>query len=301
MKKLILLSLSLLLCACSPKPSHNLITIEHKLGTTQVTENPEKIAVFDMGILDILNGVNIKAGAVPKASLPEALIDYNGEEIVDGGTLFEPDYERLAEYQPDVIIISGRASKNYDTLSEIAPTIYIGTGSSEGGLIASIEENIKDLEVLFPQTNFRTNFDEARKSVESLHALTSSLDYKTMFLLANGGAISSYGPGSRYDHVFNEFGFKPVSETFEDSTHGDKLSFELVFKINPDVLIIMDRGAITGSDVLAKELLDNEFIQRTKAYKENRIIFVDPQTWYLTEGGLNAVNSATKELLNGLD
>lgn len=301
MKKLILMTLTLMLCACSPKTTHKQITIEHKLGTTQIAENPKKIAVFDMGILDILDGVEIQVGAVPKASLPQALDKYKDETIVDAGTLFEPNYESLAEYQPDVIIISGRASKNYDTLSEIAPTLYLGTGSSEEGLIASIEENIKDLEILFPQTDFRSNFDEAKKNVESLNALTSSLDYKTMFILANGGAISSYGPGSRYDHVFNEFGFKPVSETFKESTHGDKLSFELVSKINPDILIIMDRGAIAGSDVLAKELLENEFIQNTSAYKENRIIFVDPQTWYLTEGGINAINSATKELLNGLD
>lgn len=301
MRKLLIVVIGVFITGCAPRVSHNTITLEHKLGTTEITENPKKVIVFDMGILEILDDAGVEVYGVPKQSLTKRLENYQGSKYLDAGTLFEPDFESIANASPDLIIISGRASKNFDTLSEIAPTVFLGTGSRNDGLLASIEANIEDLKLIFPKASFDSMLESMTDSLETLKDKTASLNGKAMFLLANGDSISSYGPGSRYDHVFNEFGFEPVDETFKDSTHGDNLSFELVAKINPDYLIVMDRGAIAGSDVSAASLLDNDYVKMTKAYQNDKIIFVDPETWYLTEGGIGALERATKELLIGLD
>lgn len=301
MKKLLCILLILMLAGCKQVEVNEPIEIEHKLGTTQVTKNPKKVIVFDMGILEIMDALDLEIGGVPKASLTTSLQKYSEDKYLDAGTLFEPDFEQLATYGPELIIISGRASKHYDALSEIAPTIYLGTGVSDNGLIASIEENVHDLKQLYPHHDFDKLMETMYASVNEISEVAKNLKAKTLFLLANGDSISSYGLGSRYDHLFNEFGFTPVSNDFTEATHGDSLSFELVAKLNPDIIVVMDRGAIAGSDMSAQELLDNDFVKMTNAYKQDRIIYVNPELWYLTEGGILAITNASKELLNGLD
>ena len=70
--------------------------------------------------------LELPVGGVPKDSLPTALKIYDKDEVLNAGTLFEPDFEKIMEYGPDLIIISGRASKQYEELSKIAPTVYMG-------------------------------------------------------------------------------------------------------------------------------------------------------------------------------
>lgn len=298
MKKILtIILLTFLLTGCAQGNSiKNPLTIDHKLGTTTLTTNPEKVVIFDLGILDIFDSLKLPVGAVPKSNLTTSLKQYRGSQYLDAGTLFEPNYEALAEYQPDLIIISGRASSHFEALSEIAPTIYLGTGTSDKGLLASIENNIKTLEKIYPNTRMNQQFEQLQRSINEIRETNLERPKSTMFILANGDTISSFGPGSRYDHVFNEFGFQPVNHSFESSSHGDKLSFELVAKLNPELIIVMDRGQIAGSEITAQQLMNNEFVVRTNAYKNNKIVYVNPESWYLTEGGIQSLENAVKEL-----
>ncbi len=143
MKKLTLLMTGLLfvllLAACGSNSDsasgadkeEEKLTIEHELGKTEVTKNPEKIVAFDMGALDTLDKLGADVAGVPQENLPDYLSKYSSSDYENVGGLKEPDLEKIAEMQPDVIFISGRQSDYYEQLSELAPTIYIGVDTTD--------------------------------------------------------------------------------------------------------------------------------------------------------------------------
>ena len=47
------------------------ITITHSLGQAVVEKNPERIIVFDYGILDTLDRMDVEIWGLPKGNIPE--------------------------------------------------------------------------------------------------------------------------------------------------------------------------------------------------------------------------------------
>ena len=115
------------------------VVVEHELGKTTVEKNPEKVVVFDFGSLDTLDKLGIDVSAVPQQNIPSYLEKYESDDYENVGGLKEPDFEKLAEINPDLIIISGRQADLYDQLSELAPTIYLGVDTTD--YMASFEKN----------------------------------------------------------------------------------------------------------------------------------------------------------------
>ncbi len=70
------------------------LTYSHQLGETTVEKQPEKVVVFDMGVLDSLDKLGVEVSAVPKDSVPDYLDKYRGDDYENAGTLFEPDFEK---------------------------------------------------------------------------------------------------------------------------------------------------------------------------------------------------------------
>ena len=96
--------------------SVNTVTVTHELGTTQVPAKAERILVFDLGALDILDVLGIDIIGLGKgATLPEHLSQYgDSKRYPVVGSLHEPDFERVFEMQPDLILIGTRAAEAYD-------------------------------------------------------------------------------------------------------------------------------------------------------------------------------------------
>ena len=86
------------------------MTIKHELGETTVTKNPEKVVVFDFGMLDTLDELGIEVAGLPQSNIPSYLSKYEDEKYANLGSLKEPDFEAIHALKPDVIFISGRQS-----------------------------------------------------------------------------------------------------------------------------------------------------------------------------------------------
>ncbi len=67
-----------------------------------------------------------------------------------------------------------------------------------------------------------------------------------------------------------------------------KISFEYIVEKKSRLLYVMDRAAITGGEISAKQILNNDLIKSTKAYKEDNIIYLDSPIWYVAAGGITA-------------
>lgn len=271
------------------------VTITHPLGKSTVKTNPVTVVVFDYGTLDTLDKLGIDITALPKAFLPEYLSKYNDAKYEDAGTPFEPDFEMLNKLEPDVIFIGGRTAEAYEELSKIAPTIPITLDYTN--YLESIESNAKLIGQIFEKDSEVAHEIKAYNNAAVELKVKAAIAGKALIVLATGGKISAYGPGSRYGIIHDVFGFAPVDDKIKASTHGQSISNEYIAEINPDILFVIDRDAVAGGEGAkpAKEVIENDLIKNTNAYKNENIIYLDPNYWYLSGGGFISDNEMIME------
>ena len=277
------------------EPVSETITITHQLGETPITTNPQKVVVFDYGILDALDSLGVNVTGVVQSGLPDYLTKYAGEEYSSIGTLKEPDMEAIFALTPDLIIISGRQADYYEELNKIAPTIHLGIDNAD--YLGSFKNNMDILGQIFgKEKEVASKVEEIEKAIAELNAKVTEKNINGLITLANDGAFSVYGQESRFGIIHKEFGVTPVDTTIDAGTHGQKATFEYVAEKNPQYLFVVDRAAVTGGNTSAKELFDNELVARTDAYKNDNIVYLDPTIWYTSVGGFTSTLRMVEEV-----
>lgn len=276
------------------------VTIEHELGSTEVPKNPEKVVVFDFGSLDTLDELGVEVAGVPQSNLPGYLEKYEDDAYENVGALKEPDFEKIAEIDPDLIIISARQAELYDQFEELGATVHLGVDPDE--YMDSFEHNVKAIGEIFEKEDevasalesIEDTIDEARKEAEESGE-------NGLILLANDDKISAYGPSSRFGIVHDVLGIPAVDEGIDVATHGQNVTFEYVVEQDPDLLYVIDRGAAIGEGESAAQLIvENVLMERTKAMKNDDIYYLDPDYWYLSGGGLQSVKEMVNEISESL-
>lgn len=319
-KKLLLMALMAVmavgLIACGTDKSDNESTKEEKTSVTitlldsskneielEVPYNPKRIAILDLASLDIIDELGVGDRVVGMASTS---IDYlekysNDASIKNLGTIKEADLEAVMECEPDIIFIGGRLSKSYDALSEIAPVVYLATDTNEG-LVNSVSKNAKTIASIFGMedkvdslmSDFGARIDAIKKISSGKTALVGMTTSGSFNLLGNDGRCSLIGV---------EAGFNNLTAADSTSTHGNETSFETVVKQNPDYIFVMDRDSAisTAGAKNAKEIVENELVKTTDAYKNNHIIYLEhSNVWYTAEGGIQALDIMLTDLEKGL-
>lgn len=279
----------------SGEKKEDTVTITHELGETPVKKNPENVVVFDFGILDSLDALGVEVAGLPKVAIPPYLSKYEDEKYANLGSLKEPDFEKLADIQPELIIISTRQADIYDQFAEIAPTIYLAIDPAD--YVSSFKKNMQTLgEIFEKESEVDEKLAEIDGSINELNKKATASGKNALVVLANEGKVSAYGPNSRFGIIHDVFGIKPVDESIEVSTHGQSISFEYIVEKNPDYLYVIDRGAAIGEESSAKQVIENELVKNTNAYKDGNIVYLDPSYWYLSGGGFESVQEMIKEI-----
>ena len=106
------------------------------------------------------------------------------------------------------------------------------------------------------------------------------------------------GKDSRFAYVYNDFGFKPATTGIDTSSHGSDFSFESILKVDPEVLLVIDRG--DDSLETLKADIENDIIKQTRAYKEGKIVYLDGINWYFSSNGITTEADKLDEILNEL-
>lgn len=277
------------------------VVVEHAQGETEVDVDPQKVFTFDFAALSVLDALGVEVAGVPKQNVPEAFSQYaSDEDVQDIGTLFEPDYELVAAEQPDLIIVAGRSSEAYPQLSEIAPTIDLSNDWET--FQDSVVANAETLAPVFGAE------DEVDGLVEDLDAAVADVQEKAgsagtaLVVLTSGGEVTAYGPGSRFGFLHDSLGLTPAVEDVEAATHGEAVSFEFLLETDPDWLFVVDRDAATGEGTQnAEQVLDNEVVHRTKAWQQDQVVYLDPTTWYIINGGVPTLTAMAEEVDAALD
>ncbi|NLY66279.1 MAG: siderophore ABC transporter substrate-binding protein [Tissierellia bacterium] len=276
------------------------ITITHSLGQAVVEKNPERIIVFDYGILDTLDKMGVEILGLPKGNIPEYLSKFNDEKYENVGSLKEPDFEKIYELNPDLILISGRQSESYEELNKIAPTIFFQVDGAK--YLESITNNYKILGQLFDKEEFvEEELSKLKESMDQIKEKVVEKGYNALVVMANDGAISAFGKGSRFGIIHEEFGFEPADPDLEVANHGNSITFEYILEKNPDYIFVIDRSATVGGNIGAEQIFDNDLIRETTAYKNGKIVYLTSQVWYVASGGLEGTNIMIEDIQNALD
>ncbi|OES46713.1 siderophore ABC transporter substrate-binding protein [Domibacillus iocasae] len=276
------------------------VTVTHELGETTVPVNPEKVVVFDFGSLDTMAELGIEPVGLPKENIPDYLSQFEDEKYENTGSLKEPDFEKINELAPDLIIISGRQMDLYDQFAEIAPTVYLAV--DESNYMESFKKNAKTIGQIFDkEAEVEEKLAAIDEKVAALNEKASTMEGNGLIILANEGKISAYGPASRFGIIHDVFGVKAVDENLEVSTHGQSISFEYLVEKDPNYLFVVDRGAVvTEGESSVKQVVENDLIKGTKAVQNDNVVYLDPNVWYLSGGGLQSVLAQADEIEKGI-
>lgn len=293
-----------------------------------VPYNPQRIAILDLAVLDIIDNLGLGDRVVGTANTSiDYLSDYvNNKDIKNLGTIKEADLEAVMECEPDVIFIGGRLSASYDALSEIAPVIYLST-NSEIGLVESVTKNATTIASLFGMesdiekktADFAERIAALQAVAEGKTALVGMTTSGSFNLLGNDGRCSIIGVEIGFNNLTasanggqsgngynkNSEGQKTEEKNGNDnsgnsgSPHGNESSFETVVAQNPDYIFVMDRDRAIGTEgvQLAQEIMENELVMSTYAYKNGNIVYLEhPAVWYTAEGGITALDVMLQDL-----
>lgn len=271
----------------------------------EVPYDPERIAILDMACLDIIDSLGVGDRVVGSAGTSlDYLQDYVTDENIENlGTIKEADMEAVMACEPDVIFIGGRLSSSYDTLSEIAPVVYLST-DTEIGVVESVRKNASTIAAMF---GLEDQVDELMADFdERIATLEAFAEGKTAIVgMCTSGSFNVLGNDGRCSMIGREIGFENVGvdANVDTSTHGNEASFEYVVEKNPDYIFVMDRDAAIGTDgaQLAQDIMENELVQGTDAYKNGQLVYLEhPAVWYTAEGGVQALDLMLQDLENTL-
>lgn len=275
------------------------VAVQTLRGEAVVPQNPERVAVYDLGAIDTLTKLGVKIGAsVDSQEL--AYLDAPLKDAVKAGTLFDPNYEALNAYKPQLVIIGGRMAKAHDELAKIAPTIEMTIDSNR--MRQSADERIDAYGKIF---NKQAEADALKAEInQAFAAAKASAEGKGsgLVLLVNGGKLSAFGAQSRLGGwIHGDIGIKPVDASIKEGSHGQPVSFEYVKEKNPDWLFVLDRTAAIGEEgQAAKDVLNNPLIAETTAWKKGQVVYLLPET-YLATGGAQELLNSTKQLKDAFD
>lgn len=259
-------------------------TIEHKYGSTEVRGTPERIVTVGYTDQDPVLALGVTPVAVREwfGERPSATWQWARDELGDAEPEVLPsgelNFEQIANLDPDLIIgvSSGMTREEYETMSEIAPTVvqsdeYVDFGvpwQEQTRVVGQALGRRKRAAKLISELEAR--FTESRKAHPEFEGasgvvvgLTSEDESYTP---------SPYGPQDARSRFLTSLGFEILEEIAElagDSFFAD-LSRERLGLIDTDLLVWV---AVQADDFTA--VRKDPLYQQLAAAKEGRDIFLE--------------------------
>lgn len=266
----------------------------------EVPFDPQKIVTLDAASLDILSNLGV-ADRVVGTTTPEAYLEEYVVDAANVGNAKSFDVEAIMELEPEVIFMAGRGSDFYDTLAEIAPVVRL---TVSGSVVEGTYENAQTIASLFGlEEEMEAKLGAYDERIEALQAIAK--DKNAIIGMCTSGSFNLLGNDGRCSIIGNEIGFNNVGvdANVDTSAHGNEASFEFVVNANPEYIFVLDRDKAVNTDgaQLAKDIMENDLIMSTDAYKNgNMIIMENPGVWYKAEGGFTALGIMLEDLENEL-
>lgn len=269
------------------------VSVEHALGTTEVPENPERVATVNWANHE----VPLALGTVPvgMAAADFGDDDDNGilpwvedelEELDPDGenepVLFDEtdgiDFEAVSDTDPDVILAgySGLTEEDYETLSDIAPVVAYPDGPWATTWDDTIDINSQGMN---QGEEGQELIDELRGEIDQAASDHEELaGKKTMFLThvdtSDLSEVSFYTDHDTRVSFFHDLGMESPQAVEEASADTDEFS-ETISAEQVDMFDDVDIIVTYGDEELKEALNEDPLLSQMPAVQNDSIVFLD--------------------------
>ena len=266
------------------------VTVEHVFGETEVAAVPERVATISWANQDVA----LALGVVPVGMTAQTYGDDDGDGILPwtyekldelGGTddlpaLFDEaqglNFEQVADSTPDVILggYGGFTQEDYDTLSQIAPTVAypdkpwgstwremaeldgaaLGLADEADALIADTDKQIADAVAAEP----------------SLEGKTAMVGYFT----PGDGTIGYYSTSDSRTSYLNDLGLE-TPESLATLSEENPEFYGTVSAENADTFDDVDIMVVYGDDTTIPMLEADPLLSQIPAVKNGGVVVLD--------------------------
>ena len=262
------------------------VIVDTAIGEVEVPARPARVVALDLAAIDTLSALDVTLAGVP-AIRPPAYLAPAFAQAETVGTLFEPDFEALAVLGPDLIVAGGRSQLMVGALGRLAPTLDMTIWGSD--ILGQSAARLHAYGAIFDRAAEAESM--ARDLDAALAATREAVAGKgaALILQTNGGTVSAYGAESRFGWLHTATGLAQAYPHITAETHGEAVSFEFIAQVDPDWILVIDRGAAIGqSGEAAAATLNNPLVMGTTAGRTGQIIYLDSAALYLAAGGVQA-------------
>ena len=274
------------------------VSIESSLGTAEIPEAPEKVVTLGQGSPE----TSIALGNVPVGMEEYAwAADESGytpwvhEAVKEEGAKLpqfvgageELDLEKIVELEPDVILApwSGITQEQYDSLSEIAPTVAYPDKAWSIDWDQQIEIIGKALGKEDEATNLITDLDQQLADEAKKHPEWA--DYSFSYVYTTPDTLGVFLPTEQRAAIVGKLGLKPdpVIKTLKETEGTDSavIGYENADKLKDSDLIF----TFYSDPKAKKQALANELYASIPAIKSGAVVAADDPSFVTASSMIN--------------
>ena len=265
----IVMAMSMVACSNSPDTSgttsgegaasdqgSEMITVEDMKGTVSIPANPQRVvdvsgSADELIILDVPFVGSANTSMFDGVTVPPNLEEYfteNNVEVVGNysGSVGELNLEKIAELNPDLIIMNIRHEKVYDQLKEIAPTVMLNDDIN----YVNWKGRFQQLGEWFGKEEIVTQWleDYDKKSAEFAEKVKAVTGDETFAVIEKNsvrtGSYYVYRTGGPGELVYDAIKL-PASAGVPEGVWGEVVDAEYFSKIDADhIFFFSDDGTV---------------------------------------------------------
>ena len=251
------------------------------LGREVIVREPERVATLIGSFTDIwlLSGGEVTAAANDSW---ESLQLPLGEDVVNLGSIQEPDIEKLIASQPDLVLASVNTDADLE-MEEILmqagiPTAYFA--------VSNFDEYLHMLDICTQITGRRDLYEQnglkVQEQIDKTRERIDGREPKVLFLRASSSSVKAKGSeGNVCGEMLSDLGCVNIA----DSNHGllDDLSMEAIIAEDPEYIFVTIQGNNQEAAMQNVEemLLSNPAWSALSAVKEGNYYLLDKRLYNL--------------------
>lgn len=251
------------------------------LGREVIVREPQRVAALIGSFTDIwlLSGGEVTAAANDSW---ESLQLPLGEDVVNLGSIQEPDIEKLIASQPDLVLASVNTDADLE-MDEILmqaeiPTAYFA--------VSNFDEYLHMLDICTQITGRRDLYEQnglkVQEQIDKTRERIDGREPKVLFLRASSSSVKAKGSeGNVCGEMLSDLGCVNIA----DSNHGllDDLSMEAIIAADPDYIFVTIQGNNQEAAMQNVEemLLSNPAWSSLSAVKEGNYYLLDKRLYNL--------------------
>ncbi|NEQ31407.1 MAG: iron-siderophore ABC transporter substrate-binding protein [Leptolyngbya sp. SIO4C5] len=257
--------------------------MQHSLGEVCIPLNPQRVVVLGAGF-DTLLSLGIKpVGSTESGRKDYSYLKNKAKDIEDVGNANSPNLEAIAALKPDLILgFDYRDRKNYELLSQIAPTVlheWRGTGEDDwkslmNQMAEALGKTDRAEQIL---TDYNARIEKFQSQMGDRLKQT-----EVSIVRVQQGRILLYLEDSACGSVVADAGFPRPDHQTKFKEPDVSISKELLYKADADVIFLwtlgVDEEAAQKSQTALKELRADPLWSNLNAVRQDKVYEV-PSRW----------------------